>query len=200
MNGKWIQDCKYLKRKLQMWTSSFIPHFNDSSSYSDHPHPKEIIILSTFLCHFPNTLRARKLDCIFWNTLRISQRWWNTAFSVKNTKNLVPNTFMRSLPRTKAAAYKHSLKYTLTESWHKSNIEFSQYNIMYCHCHESMCEKRLILYEIAKTNKISTWRSALLNWEQQISYWNLTLILHNHHPQPPDHHRAANFTPPHLHV
>jgi hypothetical protein len=117
---------------------------------------------------FPKHIKSHKTGLHFLkHTLRISQRWWNTAFSVNNTKNLVPNTFMRSLPRTKAAAYKHSLKFTLTESWHKSNIEFCQYNIMYCHCHESMCEKRLILYEIAKTNKISTWRSALRNWEQQ---------------------------------
>jgi hypothetical protein len=79
----------------------------------------------------------------------------------------VPNSYMRSLPRTKAAVYKHSLKFTLAESWHKSNIEFSQYNIMYCHCHESMSEKSLILYENTETNKISTWISALLNWEQQ---------------------------------
>jgi hypothetical protein len=59
------------------------------------------------------------------------------------------------------------LEFTLTESWHKSNIEFSQYNIMYCHCNESMSQKRLILYEITNTNKISTWRSAIVNWEQQ---------------------------------
>lgn len=156
------------RENSRLWTSSFITHFNDSSSYSDHPYPKEIIILSTSQCHFPNTLRATKLDCIFWNTNSESHKDDEILLSLKITlKNLVPNCDIRSLPRTKAAAYKHSLPFTLTESSHKSNIEFSQYNMMYCHCHESMCEKRLILYEITKTNKISTWRSALLNWGQQ---------------------------------
>jgi hypothetical protein len=124
-----------------LWTSSFIPHFEDSSSYSDHPYPKGIIILSTFQCHFPNTLRATKLDCILWNTRSESHKDDEILHFLKITlKYLVPNTYVRSLPRTKAAAYKHSWKFNLTESWHKSNIVFSQYNIMYCHCHESMSE------------------------------------------------------------
>ncbi len=110
------------RENSRLWTSSFIPHFNDGSSYSDHPYPKEIIMLSTFQCHFPNTLRATKLDCIFWNTHSESQNDDEILHVLKIIlKNLVPNTYMRSLPRTKAAAYKHSLKFTLTESWHKSN-------------------------------------------------------------------------------
>ncbi len=150
---------------------------------------------------FPKHIKSHKTGLHFLKHTQKSHKDDEILHFLKITlKNLVPNTYMRSLPRTKAAAYKHSLKFTLTESWHKSNIEFPQYNIMTAIAMKECVKKGLYCMKSQKLTKSLLGDLLFLIGNNKISYWNSTLILHNHHPQPPDHHPAANFTPPHLHV